>query len=264
MFLLPWTWSHDQFLSHAQQEVVKLKGALKASGDLMCHPEPCILKAPEPYVPAPVPESVHLKPKTPKIKNLPTQVENQKERKLVNDQQLLEQLWLKLNIHSIQFEPDPNPEFDPALNLEPEPVLNPDPKPSALNNASNGAESMISAPLLFLLAKIKFTEVHFMVDSGAMNNFLSHNLVWRLNVPTNKLKSPICISFANGHMQLIQQYCLVQIPFDPQYQPLLKFYVANITHDAYLGQPWLTSDGIMIKWTSGNVCIKSDITIVMN
>jgi hypothetical protein len=41
----------------------------------------------------------------------------------------------------------------------------------------------------------------------------------------------------------------------------LKFYVANIAHDGYLGQPWLTSNGIVISWTFGNVCVKSDITI---
>jgi hypothetical protein len=216
----------------------------------MCHPEPCTLKAPEPYVLTSVPESVHLKPKTPKIKNLPTQVEKQKERKLVKDQQLLEQLWLKLNIHLIQSEPDPDPESDPALKFEPEPVLNPDPEPSALNNTSDGAESMTSTPLQFLLAKIKCTKIHFMVDSGTMNNFLSHSPVQRLNLPRNWLKSSIHISFADGCTQLIQWYCLVRILFDPWYQPLLKFYVADITHDAYLGQPWLTSDGIMIDWTS--------------
>ena len=33
-------------------------------------------------------------------------------------------------------------------------------------------------------------------------------------------------------------------------------------HDAYLGQPWLMSaDGIAIDWTTGNVRLKSDITI---
>jgi len=55
-------------------------------------PEPLTL-TPEPSVPAiPVLESVDSKPKFLKIKNLPTQIEKQKERRLVNDQQLLEQL----------------------------------------------------------------------------------------------------------------------------------------------------------------------------
>jgi len=65
----------------------------------MCLSEPLSL-TPEPIVPVtpapapvvvPVPESVVQKSKSSKIKNLPTQVEKQKERRLVNDQQLLEQ-----------------------------------------------------------------------------------------------------------------------------------------------------------------------------
>ena len=222
----------------------------------MRHPEPLTLN-PEPFVPVvPVLESVDSKPKTSKIKNLPTQIEKQKERRLVNDQQLLEQLRSKLNIHLIQSEPDS--ESDP--NPEPESVLNP--KSSVLNHASDGAGPTTSAPLLFLPAKIKNTEVHLMVDSGATNNFISHDLVRKLDLPTNRLKPPIHISFADGRAQSIQRYCLVRIPFDPRYQPMLKFYVADIAHDAYLGQPWLTSSAdISINWTSSNVHVKPDITI---
>ena len=77
----------------------------------------------------------------------------------------------------------------------------------------------------------------------------------------NRLKSPIHISVADGHTQSILRYCLVRVPFALQYQPMLKFYVANITHDAYLGQPWLTTGGIAIDWTSGTVRVNSDITI---
>jgi len=66
---------------------------------------------------------------------------------------------------------DPNPES------EPEPEFNLNPEPEDLNHASNDAESMSSMPLLFLPVKIKYAEVHFMIDSGAMNNFLSHDLV---------------------------------------------------------------------------------------
>ena len=226
----------------------------------MCPPEPLTL-SPEPSVPViPVLESINSKPKFSKIKNLPTQIEKQKERRLVNDQQLLEQLRVKLNIHSIQSKPDLDPESD--LNLEPESTLNSDPESSVLNHTSDGAEPMTSAPLLFLTAKIKSTEVHFMVDSGATNNFISHDLVRRLDLPTNRLKPSIHISFADGRAQSIQRYCLVRVPFDLRYKPLLKFYVADIAHDAYLGQPWLTSaDDIAIDWTTGNVRLKSDITI---
>ena len=61
---------------------------------------------------------------------------------------------------------------------------------------------------------------------------------------------------------MIQCYCLVQVLLDPSYQPLLKFYIANIAHDAYLGQSWLKSiDDITIDWISGNVHLKSDISI---
>jgi len=150
----------------------------------MRHPEPRT-PTPEPFVPensAPALESVKsvdTKSKTPKVKNLPTQAEEQERRKLVNDQQLLEQLRSKLNIHSIQSESALNSEPEPALKSEPEPEPNPnsESEPSALNHASDGAEPMTSAPLLFLPAKIKSAEVHFMIDSSATNNFLSHNLV---------------------------------------------------------------------------------------
>ena len=101
-----------------------------------------------------------------------------------------------------------------------------------------------------------------MVDSGATNNFISHDLVQRLDLPTNQLKPLIHILFADGCTQLIQCYCLVQVPFNLRYKPLLKFYITDIAHDAYLGQPWLMSaNGIAIDWTTGNVCLKSDITI---
>src|ERR1700744_4820116 len=180
-------------------------------------PEPLTLN-PEPSVPViPILESVDSKPKTSKIKNLPTQIEKQKERRLVNDQQLLEQLQSKLNIHLIKSEPDP----ESNLNPEPESVLNPE--SSVLNHTSDGAEPMTSALLLFLPVKMKSTEVHFMVDSGATNNFINHDLVQRLDLPKNGQRPPIHISFTNGHTQLIQHYCLVRVPFDPRYKPLLKF-----------------------------------------
>ncbi len=41
----------------------------------------------------------------------------------------------------------------------------------------------------------------------------------------------------------------------------MKFYIANIAHDAYLGQPWLTSEGIEVDWTTGEIRLKPDITI---
>ncbi|KAK3816885.1 MAG: hypothetical protein J3R72DRAFT_497964 [Linnemannia gamsii] len=62
----------------AQQEAVKLQGALNASGDLMRHPEPPVHKNPEPSVPdTPVPEPVIQKSAASKIKNLPTQASEQ-------------------------------------------------------------------------------------------------------------------------------------------------------------------------------------------
>jgi hypothetical protein len=155
--------------------------------------ELCSLKTPEPSVPktpAPVPESDNKKPK---IKNLPTLTYEQQERKLVNDQELLKQLRTKIGIYSIQSEsvsesesesePEPEPESEPATTL---------------NQASNDNESETSAPLLYLPAKIKHAEIHFMIDSGATNNFLSQDFVRRHNLPTHLLKKPFCINFADG------------------------------------------------------------------
>jgi hypothetical protein len=116
--------------------------------------------------------------------------------------------------------------------------------------------------LLFLPTKIKNTEFHLMVDSSTTNNFINHNLVPRLNLPTNWLKPPIHISFTNGCAQSIQHYCLVQVPLDPRYKPLVKFYITDIVYDAYLGQLWLVSaNGIVINWTTSNIHLKSNITI---
>ncbi|KAF9339556.1 hypothetical protein BGX26_009273, partial [Mortierella sp. AD094] len=121
---------------------------------------------------------------------------------------------------------------------------------------------MNSAPLLYLSAKINNVDIHFMVDSGATNNFLSQDLVHQLKLPVHKIKNPIHIAFADGRVQSIQRYCLVRVPFCPRYQPLLMFYIASITHDAYLGQPWLTSsEGISVNWSSGHVHVKPDITL---
>ncbi|KAG0065889.1 hypothetical protein BGZ92_005450, partial [Podila epicladia] len=127
---------NDFYLPQAK-EIVKLQGALNAPGDLMRPIEPFTSTSPEPSVP--VPESAPKKPNTPKIKNLLTQFDMQKERKLVNDQLLLNQLQSKLNMNSIQSESDP----------EPESALNPDSESSDLNHTSDGTESMTSAPLLF-------------------------------------------------------------------------------------------------------------------
>lgn len=41
----------------------------------------------------------------------------------------------------------------------------------------------------------------------------------------------------------------------------LKFFVVNIAHNTYLGQPWLTSNGIEVDWPAVNVHVKPDITI---
>src|ERR1700749_4273572 len=111
----------------------------------MCPSEPLTL-TPEPIVPVtpapvviPVPESIVQKSKSSKIKNLPTQVEKQKERRLVNDQQLLEQFRSKLKAHSILSEPKPEPK------PESDPVLNPDPESSVLKHTSDDAEPITSA-----------------------------------------------------------------------------------------------------------------------
>ncbi|KAF9948193.1 hypothetical protein BGZ70_002322 [Mortierella alpina] len=119
---------------------------------------------------------------------------------------------------------------------------------------------MNSAPLLYLPAKIKNTTVHFMVDSGATNNLLKQDLVHHLNLPTTKLKKPLHITFADGRTQSIQRYCLLRVPFDTHYQPILMFYVADINNEAYLGQPWLTSsDRITVDWSSGKVHVQPNI-----
>lgn len=245
----------------------------------MCQPEPSILKAPEPSVPKiPTLESANRNPKSAKIKNLPTQTEEQQKRRLVNDQKLLEQFRAKLHLNSIQSEstlnPEPNPirKSDPLRKSDPEPAFTPESKPEPdltsesesdlkSESESEDAKSMASTSLLFLPAKIQNTEIHFMIDSGAANNFLSHDLVHRLDLPTNQLKPPIHISFGNGRSQSIQQYCFVRVSFDPYYQTWLKFLVADIAHDAYLGQPWLASKQISIDWRSGNVQVTPNLVI---
>jgi len=75
----------------------------------------------------------------------------------------------------IQSSPDPEPNPEPESEPEPEPESNLNPEAEVLNHASNDTESMSSVPLLFLPAKIKNAEVHFMIDSSTMNNF--HDLV---------------------------------------------------------------------------------------
>ncbi|KAF8974123.1 hypothetical protein BGZ52_009668, partial [Haplosporangium bisporale] len=77
---------------------------------------------------------------------------------------LLEQLRSKLNIHSIQSEPNPESNLSP----EPESVLNPE--SSVLNHTSDGAEPMMSVPLLFLPVKMKSTKVHFMFKKAMKND----------------------------------------------------------------------------------------------
>ena len=204
----------------------------------MRHPEP--LLTPEPFVPnIPEPVPTSRKVHNSKIKNLPTQTSEKEKRRLVNDQQLLQQFRSKLGIHSEQS----NPEL------------------VSLNNVSDDADSTITS-LLYLPAKILNSTLHFMIDSGATNNFLNRTLVQRLHIPTNRLKNPIHVTFADGRIQSIQRYCLLRVPFSPVYQPFLKFFVADIAHDAYLGQPWLMSDDdININWSSGVVRVGTEITI---
>ena len=97
-----------------------------------------------------------------------------------------------------QSNPDPEPNPEPESKPEPEPESDLNPEPEVLNHASNDAESTSSMLLLFLPAKIKNAEVHFMINSGAMNNFLSHDLVHWLNLLTNQHKSLIHITFADS------------------------------------------------------------------
>ena len=74
-------------------------------------------------------------------------------------------------------DPDPEPNPEPESKPEPEPESDLNPEPEGLNHASSDAESTSSMPLLFLPAKIKNAEVHFMIDSSTMYNLLSHDLV---------------------------------------------------------------------------------------
>ena len=220
-------------------------------------PVPVSVPVPVPVSP-PVPKPA-LKPvvKKTKIKNLPNQVDKQKERKLVNDQQLLEQLRAKLKIDVI----DSYPEISETLNAS-DPVPEPDPELElVLHRISIDSEAPLIKPLLFLQARINDADAHFLIDSGATGNFLSCALVQLLDLKTTKLKKPIHVSFADGRIQSINRYCLARVPFHPNYQPILKFFVADIAHNAYLGQPWLTSDDISINWSSGIVQVGSNVVI---
>ena len=223
----------------------------------MRHPVLSALKNAEPSVPeTPVPDSVPKKSASSKIKNLPTQSSEQQQRRLVNDQLLLQQLREKLGINS-------------CINSTPEPVSKTKPESTlsvlcqtSVPDPSHTSDPVHSAPLLYLPAKIQNTTVHFMIDSGATNNFLKQSLAHQLNLPTSTLKKPFHITFADGRIQSIQRYSLLRVPFSHRYQPLLMFYIADIDHDAYLGQPWLTSDkGISVEWSSGSILVKPDITL---
>jgi hypothetical protein len=208
----------------------------------MRHTIPTIRRNPEPYVPStPDPEPVSQKYVSKKIKNLPFLESEKQARRLVNDQALLQQLWTKLSLHSIRPEPVsevvyPNPE--PILNPDPEPetkrimpsVLNPKPESepkrmmtlSILNQTSaheTKVEPTNSAPLLYLPAKLKNVDLHFMIDSGATNNFLSQDLVKHLNLSATKLKNPVHISFADGRIQSIQRYVLLRNVLHCRYRP---------------------------------------------
>jgi len=212
----------------------------------MRHPDPETPKTSEPSVPKnPVPVRKSSEKKL-KIKSLPTQTQKLQERKLVNDQELLKQLRSKLNINSIQ--PEPEPELEPALNQV---------------SDDNDDESKTSAPLLYLPAKVKHAEVHFMIDSGASANFLSQDLVRQLKLPTHRFKKPRTVNFADGRRTLpIQRYCLMRVPFAPSYQPVLQFSVADIAHEAFLDQKWLqSSDGVTINRITGEVRTGTGVTL---
>src|SRR5207248_935894 len=137
-------------------------------------------------------------------------------------------------------------ESDPELELE-------------MHRISIDPEASLIKPLLYLQARINDTDTHFLIDSGATGNFLNRALVDLLDIKTTKLKKPIHVSFADGRIQSINRYCLVRVPFHPNYRPILKFFVADIAHNAYLGQPWLTSDDITITWSTGIVRIGSNV-----
>ena len=131
-----------------------------------------------------------------------------------------------------------------------------------LTQTTEDTDDRTSAPLLFLPAKVKQTELHFLIDSGATSNFLRQDIAQRLDLPLIQLKTPIHVSFADGRVQSIQRYCLMEVPFHPRYKPKMKFFIADIAHDAYLGQPWLTSsEGIQVDWSTGEVRIQPDISI---
>ena len=227
------------------------------------NPEPSVRFAPVPdpvSIPVPVPQPAS-KPaqklvlKKTKIKNLPNQVGKQKERKLVNDQLLLEQLRAKLKVNII----DSYPEKSETLKVS-DPVPVPEPESElTLHRISVDPEASSIKPLLFLQARVNDADIHFLIDSGATGNFLSRALVQLLDIKTTILKNPIHVSFADGRTQSINRYCLARIPFHPNYQPILKFFVADIAHNAYLGQPWLTSDDISINWSTGVVQVGSNV-----
>ncbi|KAF9337194.1 hypothetical protein BG006_005915 [Podila minutissima] len=82
---------------------------------------------------------------------------------------------MKLNVNSIQSE------FDP--DSEPVSVMNPEFEIPSLNQTSDGAESMTSTPLRLLPAKIKYNEVHFMVDSASLStNMISIKILPSISV----------------------------------------------------------------------------------
>ena len=133
-------------------------------------------------------------------------------------------------------------------------------KLNPLNNISNIYSSAIHQQskynLLQIEGRILGFSLNILIDSGASNNFLSIDIVRKLNLNPENSK-PSSLIFPNGSSQIIN-LALRNVPIEiNQYKDNIDFDIADLPHySVILGRPWLYKQNPQINWRNDDIFIK--------
>ncbi|KAF9117663.1 hypothetical protein BGX30_005256 [Mortierella sp. GBA39] len=94
--------------------------------------------------------------------------------------------------------------------------------------------------LVYVAGHIKNYKLDVLVDCGANANYISHEVVRSLGIPTSKKKESVVVTFGGGGQPVTcSRYCHIRLKLADNFQPVIQFNVIQTRFEAALGKRWL-------------------------
>ena len=126
--------------------------------------------------------------------------------------------------------------------------------PHLESNLCHTTTERYSDQLILVPCVLEGIKVSALIDSGACSNFLSSNLISRLNSRLRHCSNSVSIRLANGStMKANGLYKSLSISDEKLYDDHIDCIAAPINYDLILGKPWLTNRNPSIDWKSNTI-----------